>query len=335
VLAVGSAVGAAPWLNYTLTHGAITVTEMTGSAVQGASSPLYVFAVFQHLFNFLLFGPTVVWGMRAPWSAEFVGLPLLPYALAVQIAIALATVRRLAQRHDMARPGRWLLAGVAVFTILSFVFSPFGADPSGRYFLPLAAPVALFGAEVLHWLRLRRRQRERRSVWRKWFGQVLALGLVAFAWWGNVWAAAHFPPGFTTQFDPVAQVDQRALPELMEFLRAQGETRGYTNYWVEYPLAFASQEDLIFVARLPYHEDFRYTSRDSRLPQYEATVATSDRVAYITTRHPELDRQLRSSFKALGVEFSERVFGDYHVFYDLSRRVSPDEFDLGLDCCQP
>ena len=43
--------------------------------------------------------------------------------------------------------------------------------------------------------------------------------------------------------------------QLMDFLRAQGETCGYTNYWVEYPLAFASQDELIFTARLPYHAD--------------------------------------------------------------------------------
>ena len=151
-------------------------------------------------------------------------------------------------------------------TVFAFVLSPFGADPSGRYFLPLAVPVALFTAEMLHWIRLRRRQKPRRSLWRKWFGQLLALGLLAFYGWGNVQAAATFPPGFTTQFDAVAQVDQRSLPELIQFLRANGETRGYTNYWVEYPLAFASQEELLYVARLPYPEDFRYTARDSRLP---------------------------------------------------------------------
>ena len=335
LVALGGAVGAAPWLAYTAAHGAITVAETGGAAIRGASSPLLLLAAFEHLFNFLLFGPTVVWGMRPPWSATFLALPLLPFALAMQIGATGVGLRRLVYRRDAAAPGRRLLAGVMVLTVAEFVFSPFGADPSGRYFLPLAVPVALFLAETLHWFRLRRRQQARRSLWRKWFGQVLALGLVAFYWWGNVQAAAAYPPGFTTQFDAVARVDPRPLPELMTFLRAQGETRGYTNYWVEYPLAFASHEELLFVAQLPYHEDFRHTDRDSRIAAYEAAVAESPRVAYITTRHPELDSQIRSGLRSLNVTFSERAFGDYHVFYGLSRRVTPDEFSFGLDCCKP
>ncbi|MCC7359367.1 MAG: hypothetical protein IT317_07815 [Anaerolineales bacterium] len=332
---LGAAAGAAPWLAYTTTHGLLTLAETTGAAISGASSPVLVFAAFAHLFNFLLFGPTVVWGMRPPWGAAFLALPLVPFALAVHIGATGVGLRRLVARRDAAAPGRWLLAGVMLFTILGFVFSPFGADPSGRYFLPLTVPVALFMAETLHWFRLRRRQQGRRSVWRKWFGQLLALGLVAFYWWGNVQAAVAYPPGFTTQFDAVARVDPRPLPALIAFLRAQGETRGFTNYWVEYPLAFASQEDLLFVARLPYHEDFRYTDRDSRIPAYEAAVAASPRVAYITTLHPELDSQIRSGLHSLRVDFTERAFGDYHVFYGLSRRVTPDEFSFGPDCCKP
>ncbi len=335
LLAAGFVIGATPWLNYTRTYGLVTLAEMTGVAVSGASSTVAVLAVFSHLFNFVLFGPTVAWSMRAPWSAEFVALPLLPFALAMNIGVTLVMLRRLARLRDAATLGRWLLAGVMAITIGAFIFSPFGADPSGRYFLPLAVPVAIFTAEVLHWFRLRRRQKERRSVWRKWFGQVLALALVSYAWWGNLWAATRYPPGFTTQFDPVAQVDTRALPELIAFLRAHGETRGYTNYWVEYPLAFLSGEELLYVARLPYHEDFRYTARDSRLPAYAEAVAASERVAYITTRHPELDSQLRSGFRSLGVTFAEEAIGDYHVFYELSRHVTPDEFSFGLDCCAP
>jgi 4-amino-4-deoxy-L-arabinose transferase-like glycosyltransferase len=324
--AAGFVIGGLPWFTYTLAHGSITLQETGGQAISGASPANLVFAAIGHAFNFLLFGLTAIWGLRPPWSADFLALPLIPFSLAVNMGVLLFAARRTFYRRDPATPGRWLLAGVCATLVAAFILTPFGADPSGRYFLPLAAPVALFTAEMFQWLRLRRRQR--RSPWRKWFGQTLALGLIGFNWWGNVQAAAAFPPGLTTQFDAATQIDQRALPDLVAFLRAHGETRGYTDYWVEYPLAFASQEDMIFVARLPYHPDLRYTPRDDRYPPYDDLVAASPRVAYITARLPQLDDRLRQSFARLGVTYQEASLGEFHVFYSLSRRVSPDELRL-------
>ncbi len=323
----GFVVGALPWLAYTAANGGITVRESAGQAISGASSSNLVWAAFQHAFNFLLFGLTAVWGLRPPWNATFLALALAPFAIAMNLGAGLFAARRAVSFHDGATLGRRLLAGTAVTLVAAYVLTPFGADPSGRYFLPLAAPLALFMAEMLHWLRLRRRQRL--SPWRKWFGQSLALGLIAFNWWGNVEAAAAFPPGLTTQFDAATQIDQRALADLAAFLRAQGETRGYTNYWVEYPLAFASRDELIFVARLPYHPDLRYTARDDRYPPYDDWVAASPRVAYVTARLPDLDKRLRQGLDRLAVTYREASIGDYHVFYHLSRRVAPDELGLG------
>ena len=119
----------------------------------------------------------------------------------------------------------------------------------------------------------------------------------------------------------------------MAFLRAHGETRGYANYWLAYPLAFQSGEALIFVPRLPYHPDFRYAPRDDRYPPYDQLVEDSPRVAYITSRHPALDARLRAGLAKLDVSFQEAAFGDYHVFYDLSRRVTPEQLGLGETCC--
>lgn len=325
--AAGFVAGALPWLAYTLAHGGITLQETGGGAIAGASSANLILAAGQHLFNFLLFGVPAVWGLRPPWSAAFLALLLAPFAIALNSAVALFAARRTALKRDPAALGRWLLAGTAATLIAAFILTPFGADPSGRYFLPLAVPLAVFTAEMFHWLRLRRR--ERRSPWRKWFGQSLALGLVAFNWWGNIQSAAAFPPGLTTQFDAVAQIDQRSLPELMAFLRATGETRGYTQYWVEYPLAFVSQDELIFVARLPYHADLRYSARDDRYAPYDALVAASPRAAYITAHQPGLDARLRAEFARLDVTFQEASFGDFHVFSGLSRKVTPAEMGWG------
>ena len=115
----------------------------------------------------------------------------------------------------------------------------------------------------------------------------------------------------------------------MTFLRQQGETRGYTNYWVEFPLAFSSNDDLLYAARLPYHLDFQYTLRYDRYRPYSQAVEASPRVAYITTLHLPLDERLRAGFTRLGVSFAEKQIGDYHVFYALSRKVIPEELELG------
>jgi hypothetical protein len=41
-----------------------------------------------------------------------------------------------------------------------------------------------------------------------------------------------------------------------------------------------------------------------------------------------LDELLRERFSSRGVTFSEKQIGDYHVFYDLSRQVTPDELNI-------
>ena len=115
---------------------------------------------------------------------------------------------------------------------------------------------------------------------------------------------------------------------MIEFLRLKGEKAGYSNYWVSYPLAFLSSEDLIYLPRLPYHEDLRYTNRDDRYAPYRDKVEQSERVAYISTNNPLLDDKLRSGFESLGVTWQEAVIGDYQVYYDLSMKVTPEQLGL-------
>ena len=146
--------------------------------------------------------------------------------------------------------------------------------------------------------------------------------------WGNVQAAVS-PTGLTTQFYPPSQIDHRYDAQLSRFLESEGETTGYSNYWVAYPLAFLSNETLIFIPRLPYHTDLKYTQRDDRYAPYDRKVAQAKRVAYITTKNPALDSYLREHFQALHISWEEQQVGDYHVYYHLSSVVRPDEINLG------
>jgi hypothetical protein len=126
----------------------------------------------------------------------------------------------------------------------------------------------------------------------------------------------------------VTWLDKNYDDDLVAFLHEKGETRGYTNYWVAYPLAFLSGEELVFVPELPYHLDFRHTTRDNRYAPYNGLVQQAGRVAYITTNHPPLEAQLREAFGGLGVSWEEETIGNYQVFYNLSRLVHPSELDL-------
>ena len=141
--------------------------------------------------------------------------------------------------------------------------------------------------------------------------------------------AAINPPGITTQFYYVTILDHDYDMELINFLLEEEEYYGYSNYWVSYPIAFLSHEELIYVPRLPYHLDFRYTSRDSRIEDYEIIVAEAQKVTYITTNNPDLDIYLQEQFTQAGIAWDYREIGNYHVFYHLSGVIRPDEIGLG------
>ncbi|RMF49613.1 MAG: hypothetical protein D6755_02210 [Anaerolineae bacterium] len=316
-LLFGGLAGAFPLWIFAARHGfGVLLREFSGGAIAGVSSAPAWTQPFIHAFSLLLLGSTVTFGMRPPWGVTWLMLPLLPFALAFWGLALTWGWRAIHEDIETTRKGIRVLWGVVGMVVLGFIFTPFGNDPSGRYFLPLMVVFSLFAAGMLErWV----------HRWARWGWVAFGL-LLVYNLGGVVQAAMQYPPGLTTQFDAIAQVDHRDLPALMDFLQAHGETRGYTNYWVAYPLAFRSQERLIFVPRLPYHEDFRYTSRDDRYPPYDTLVADAERVAYITTRHPALDARLREYFVAQGVTWQETQIGDYHVFYALSRKVAPPEW---------
>ena len=309
IAALSGLAGAWPWWLYGVRHGwRALVAELLGSAIAVQQGP-YVVQVARHALYFVLLGLPVTLGLRPPWDVH-----LLVWPLGVGVAaIYVAGAWQLWQKRRALPPAAWLPLGVAAAVTAGFLLTPFGNDPSGRYFLPLTqmAFVGLGG-----WLAALR--------WRgKPIGWML-LGLVLlFHAVGTAQAAAN-PYRLTTQFAPDARVRPDYESQLMAFLEAHGGNRGYTTYWVAYPLAFLSNEQIILVPRLPYHEDLRYTPRDDRYAPYDAAVAAAPRVVYVTVAHPRLEDCLRAAFRRQGVAWQEAVIGDYRVFYDLSRKIAPD-----------
>jgi 4-amino-4-deoxy-L-arabinose transferase-like glycosyltransferase len=311
---LGFAVGSLPWWWALIQSGGVLVAEMTGSAVAStveASGALSGPVI--RLLNFFLFGASAWGGLRYPWSPEFV-LPVL--------GVAAFTFYLGALGYAVKRGPR-ILWGMIITLLATFLVTPFGGDPSGRYFLPLYVPLAIFTAMLLQ------RFRKQNVI----VGTLLLALLVGYNVAGTLAAAARNPPGITTQFDPVTWIDHAHDQELIDFLLAHGETRGYTTYWVQTPIAFLSGERIISAARLPYHLNLGYTPRDDRYPPFTQIVREAPQAFYMTHNNPPLEERIRDELAKLAVTFQEHDIGNYHIFYALSRKVEPEE--LHIDNASP
>ena len=307
-----------PVWNYALENGLHRlILELKGDAIRGIEGLPWLLQSLQHLLNLIIFGSTVVFGLRPPWDITWLGLPLLPFILIFWLFVIGDILRNLVTGNKK-RKKVGLLLGV-IFTLLcGFIFTPFGADPSGRYFLPLTVPLSLFAADFIVSLE--------RKFGVKVYG--MAAVLVIFNFWGIMQSALRNPPGITTQFYEPARIDHRYDQELIDFLREKGEKRGYSNYWVSYPIAFLSQEELIFIPCLPYHPDLRYTKRDDRYAPYTDLVGNAEKISYITTKNELLNQKIRESLLELEVTWNERQIGDFLIFYNLSKMVRPGALQL-------
>lgn len=317
---VGGLIGALPWGMYALQNGLSSLlSELLGSAV-AVEQVNWLVRSADHLVGFILLGLPAAFGLRPPWSTTWLALPLLPIALAFWIG-SVVYLSRSATRPGVNQAEYALLGGTALMLLAGFVFTSFGVDPSGRYFLPLAAPFSLAAAGLLESL-----------PWKTWVRYGLLGVIVLYQGIGTMQCALSNPPGLTTQFDQTTVIDHAYDNALITFLHEQGETHGYSNYWVSYPLAFLSQEEIIFIPRLPYHQDLRYTRRDDRYLPYDRLVEGAQRSAYVTTRNPALDEKLQEGFTRLEITWLEKQIGDYHIYYQLSRLVRPEE--LGVEISQ-
>ena len=325
ITAIGGIIGCGPWIAYAQRSGLSNlVRELSGSAIAGVESLSLLGQFTRHALNLSLFGSTAMMGLRPTWEIRWLAMPLAPFVLIFWVGVALIALKKMRRDlkdgpNDPAYSNTVLLGGVILLVVVGFVMTPFGADPSGRYFLPLGVVMAIFASQAV-W--------EWRSKWGNYVW--LSVGLVlTFHLWGTLEVVRNNPPGITTQIDAVSQIDHQFDEKLIEFLQSEGEHHGYTNYWVAYPLAFLSDESLIYIPRLPYHQDLRYTTRDDRYPPYDQLLDQTQRTAYITTNNPLLDEQLRTGFEELGVSWQEANIGDYHVYYRLSQVVKPEDVGLG------
>ena len=317
-LGIGGILGSSPWWATALIAGNLDViTELAGGAISGVSEGSRLIQPLRRLGSLVVFGGSAATGMRPPWSVQWLMLPLLPLILVFWMAVLYDSFQKLIR--DKLKSYLSLFALMGLVLAAGFILSPYGDDPSGRYFLPLVIPMSLFAANTI----------TTKIGGKKYWEYVLVGFLLIFNMGGMIQALGPNSPGLTTQFDTVAQVDHSRMEELIGFLQKNDITAGYSNYWVSYPLAFLTQEEIIFVPRLPYHEDFRYTARDDRYYPYTEMVESSSEIAYITTHHVGLNKYLEDQFKIKGISWQKETIGDYTVYYQLSSPVRVEEIGLG------
>lgn len=307
--------GSLPWWIFAVQNGwSNLIAELFGAAVAVESEP-FLMRSLNHFFYFIVLGLPAAIGLRPPWDVNWLGLPLIPFVLILWGKV-LCDWFKLTRGSSL----KWVIEGVFLTLVIGFVFTSFGVDPSGRYFLPVWVILCVLAGKVF-------------DEWgKKKIASLALMGVISiFNLWGNIQCALKNPPGLTTQFYTPARIDMQAMPQVIEFLNERGEFRGYSNYWVAYPLAFLTNEQIIFSPRFPYHPDLRYTNRDDRYPLYTKQVEASTKVALITTRNPALDEKLRSLLEERGIEWNEKQIGDFLIYYDLSRPLRIVDFERLFD----
>lgn len=317
ILAVflGGCIGASAWWIYAFQHGlAPMLQELTGSAVAVEKGNLLA-KIFTHLVGLILLGIPAALGFRPPWSVAWLMLPLIPIVLFMWIMVVLK-----AKKHIQEYPTIKILISIPILLFVVFLFSSFGVDPSGRYFLPVSLVLTILAGGVF-------------ANWKpgKYPVPVLMAGvIVLFQLGGSIQANAISTNGITTQFAPDTSISENDMVELIRFLRAENITSGYSDYWTAYPLAFRTEEKAIFVPRLPYHHDFSYTLRDDRYSPYTDQVYASSQNAYITYQNPGLDQKIEDGFTKLNISWQkDNEVPGFTVYFHLSTTVTPEQIGLG------
>jgi 4-amino-4-deoxy-L-arabinose transferase-like glycosyltransferase len=186
IFIIGLAIGAAPLLLGWAQYGAALIQEMSGSAIAGTLQGGILEILWLRILGLFLFGSTVTAGLRPPWEFRWLALPLLPLVLALWFGAIAYSLRAIRVWDGLQRYRLMLFASLGLFAVV-FVATPFGNDPSGRYFLPLypIGSAALSGLLYLLWRRIR------------WLGGFCTGIVILYFSIGTLKCALQMPPGLT------------------------------------------------------------------------------------------------------------------------------------------
>lgn len=316
---VGLLIGAAPWLIFDFTHNHAALATFISNRQTGEFEGIGIPYVppGQRAFGLAFIGfPTLI-GMRFPWDAAYF---LLPLGVLVLLTYMVAIFRLLRGQNPLKPDARGLVLGTLGLFCVIFVASTFGADPTGRYFLPLLLPLGIVLGALVGDIRVGAHSRA------PIFSAVLVMLVVVYQAVGQI-AAMTTPPGLTTQFDPISHVPNDHDAALIAFLDEHQLFYGYSNYWVAFRLAFLSGERMQYSSALPYKANLGYNAADNRYAPYQAAPENAERIAYITTNLPALDERLRDDFDSQGIGYQIERIGPFVIYYDFDRRPTPYSSD--------
>ncbi len=297
-----------PWWLYDLTHSHAGLAVLADPLQGKISSP-----GLARLGCFWLLGVPALLGLRFPWAAGYILVYLAPLVLAFYGLLLFGLGRRWPHLTAQGRRGLLLLGLVMATSTLFLLGTRFGLDVTGRYLLPLYPVLCVVGGGW--WSGLRP------SV-RLWGGLAVVL-LLAFNLTGVI-LGARGPAGLTTLYIPAQQIGNAYDEELIRFLLDQGVPYGYSHHWVSFKIAFLSHERVILAPLLPYQNVADHDpDRADRYPPYTRLVEAAASPVYVTSNQPWLDALLRRRLTELQVSFDETSIGPYHIFYHLSRPVTP------------
>ena len=228
--------GALPLVGFNVEHGFATAGAMTTWRGAISTIPLYTFHFFRHSLPVLaglaqgsssqeLFWPAFGHSLAGPWPVAFV--------LSVLFTLPVVLLRRrlasLLRGKAGGIDGRNLLALMLIVVPAVFVVTKFHEPVSEpRYLLPLYSAVPLLAAGLLStaWLR------------RAWPFLLAALIVL------NLYSIAVLDPAMNRPTSEAASTPANR-EELAHFLLSRGLNRVYTDYWLAYPLAFESSEQIV------------------------------------------------------------------------------------------
>ncbi|MEO0563817.1 MAG: hypothetical protein AAF125_17055, partial [Chloroflexota bacterium] len=302
-------IGGAPWWLYNFANGwaAAGVYLSFGSDSGGLESSL-----FERFIGLVLLGIPAVVGMRYTWLAYFA----IPVGIIV-IGLVLVAGWRLARAETppLRDSARFLVLGVPLGLIAVFLASSFGADPTGRYLLPLIVPFAMWvGVLASDW------HAQEWSGKRRWLWLLPIVIVSGYHAAGVTIAALRNDPGFTTQFNLETHTSNTYDAEVIEWLRANNLQHGYTNYWIGYRLAFLSAEDLQYATSLSYRADEIAGNIVERYPAYALATEANERNAYVSWDNlPDQNERLQSAFDAQDITYQTHEIGPFNIYHDFTR----------------